>query len=69
MIAEIFNSKKTMNIVLLITTLLLVGFLIFYSYGRKDFYFTAFHPVNILWYASLILKLRADRVNRKKYNQ
>ncbi len=44
------------------STLALIGLVIYVLIEGK--HFTAFHPVNIVWYVFLVLKLRLDRQNR-----
>ena len=63
MIAKVLNNRKLINILFVISTLLLIGFIIYVLIEHK--HFTAFHPVNIIWYVFLILKLRLERFNRR----
>lgn len=63
MITKVFNNSKLINILFVISTLLLIGFIIYVLIEHK--HFTAFHPVNIIWYVFLILKLRLERFNRR----
>lgn len=62
MIAKVFNNRKLIDTLFVISTLALIGFVIYVLVGQK--HFTAFHPVNIVWYVILVLKLRLDRLNR-----
>jgi len=63
MITKVFNNSKLINILFVISTLLLIVFVIYVLIEHK--HFTAFHPVNIIWYVFLILKLRLERFNRR----
>lgn len=62
MIAKVFNNRKLIDTLFIISTLALIGFVIYVLLEKK--HFTAFHPVNIVWYVFLVLKLRLDRLNR-----
>ena len=62
MITKVFNNSKLINILFVISTLLLIGFIIYVLIEHK--HFTAFHPVNIIWYVFLMLKLRLNRLTR-----
>lgn len=62
MIAKVFNNRKLIDTLFVISTLALIGFVIYVLIEQK--HFTAFHPVNIVWYVFLVLKLRLDRLNR-----
>ena len=62
MIAKVFNNRKLIDTLFVISTLALIAFVIYVMIEQK--HFTAFHPVNIVWYVFLVLKLRLDRLNR-----
>ena len=64
MIAKVLNNRKLIDILFVISTLLLIGFVIYVLIEQK--HFTAFHPINIVWYVFLFLKLRLDRLNRRE---
>ena len=63
MIAKVFNNRKLIDTLFVISTLVLIGFIIYVLIEHKPF--TAFHPVNIVWYVFLILKLRLDTLRRR----
>lgn len=62
MIAKVFNNRKLIDTLFVISTMALIAFVIYVLIEQK--HFTAFHPVNIVWYLFLVLKLRLDRLNR-----
>ena len=62
MIAKVFNNRKLIDTLFVISTLALIAFVIYVLIEKK--HFTAFHPVNIVWYVFLVLKLRLARLNR-----
>lgn len=63
MIAKVFNNRKLIDSLFVISTLALIGYVIYILINHVPF--TAFHPVNIVWYLFLLLKLRVDSVTRK----
>lgn len=62
MIDKVFNNRKLIDTLFVFSTLALIGLVIYVLIEGK--HFTAFHPVNIVWYVFLVLKLRLDRQNR-----
>ena len=67
MIAKLFNNRKLIDALFVISTLVLIGYIIYVLIN--DMPFTAFHPVNLVWCLFLVLKLRLDTVrirNRQK---
>ncbi len=62
MVTKVLNNRKLIDTLFVISTLALISFVIYVLIEQK--HFTAFHPVNIVWYLFLVLKLRLDRLNR-----
>ena len=66
-IDKTFNNKKLIDILFVISTVALIAFIIYILV--KDLNFTAFNPINIIWYVILILKLRSDYLHRGRNKQ
>ena len=62
MVTKVLNNRKLIDTLFVISTLALIALVIYVLIEQK--HFTAFHPVNIVWYLFLVLKLRLDRLNR-----
>ena len=62
MVTKVLNNRKLIDTLFVISTLALITLVIYVLIEQK--HFTAFHPVNIVWYLFLVLKLRLDRLNR-----
>ena len=62
MVTKVLNNRKLIDTLFVISTLALIALVIYVLIEQK--HFTAFYPVNIVWYLFLVLKLRLDRLNR-----